>query len=408
MLISEEFQAKASVLFEPFKLRSLLLKNRIVLSPMATYGAEEGLTNDLHLVHYGRFALGGAGLIIVENTAVTRDGRITYGCPGLWSDEQLTNLRRIVDFVHANGSAIGIQLCHSGRKGASQRPWHGGKPLGDHDTAHGEPSWPIRAPSSEPFDVGWPAPRALTLEEIDQLVDAFRKATIRARTAGFDLVEMHCAHGYLLHSFLSPLANHREDEYGGSIENRMRFPLRVAEAMRSEWPDGKPVIARISSVDGIDIGWSLEDSVLYAKALRDRGFDAIDCSSGGMILPKGHSLVSRIPGFQVPFARRIKREVGIPTVAVGLIRNGQQAEAVLEAGDADLIAIGREMLFNPNWAAHAALDLMGDVGWEVWQERYGWWLARRAKQQGDRYGRADAAYSKRESTSPSVSILRPA
>ena len=259
MLISGEFQAKASVLFEPFKLRSLLLKNRIVLSPMATYGAEEGLTNDLHLVHYGQFALGGVGLIIVENTAVTRDGRITYGCPGLWSDEQLTNLRRIVDFVHANGAAIGIQLCHSGRKGASQRPWHGGKPLGDHDNAHGEPSWPIRAPSSEPFDVGWPAPRALTLEEIDQLVDAFRKATIRARTAGFDLVEMHCAHGYLLHSFLSPLANHREDEYGGSIENRMRFPLRVAEAMRSEWPDGKPVIARISSVDGIDIGWSLEE-----------------------------------------------------------------------------------------------------------------------------------------------------
>ncbi|GJD48359.1 NADPH dehydrogenase [Methylobacterium crusticola] len=375
------------LLFTPLALRGLALKNRIMLSPMAIYGARDGLTGDLHLIHYGRFALGGVGLIMVENTAVTEEGRITHGCPGLWRDEQAENLTRLTGFAHACGAAIGIQLSHCGRKGSSQRPWHGGAPLGEADAAREEHAWPIRAASAEPFDAGWPAPKALTLAEIDALVEDYRRATARARRAGFDVVEMHCAHGYLLHSFLSPLANARTDAYGGPLENRMRLPLRVAAAMRAEWPADRPVFARISSVDGVDIGWSLEDSVAFALALKGAGVDVVDCSSGGMKLPRGRSLVSRDRGFQVPFAARIRREAGIATVAVGLIRDPHHAEAVLAEGSADLIAVGREALFNPNWAVSAALALKGRGGWSSWQERYGWWLERRAVQQGDVHGR---------------------
>jgi 2,4-dienoyl-CoA reductase-like NADH-dependent reductase (Old Yellow Enzyme family) len=228
---------------------------------------------------------------------------------------------------------------------------------------------------------------AVAAAEIDALVEDYRAATVRARQVGFDVVEMHCAHGYLLHSFLSPLANKRDDQYGGSLENRMRLPLTIAEAMRSEWPNDKPMFTRISSVDGLDVGWSIEDSIVFSRELKRRGVDVIDCSSGGMKLPRGQQLVSRTPGFQVPFAARIRRELDVPTMAVGLIREPEEAEAILESGDADLIAIGREMLVNPNWAILAALSLKGEGGWETMPDCYGWWLARRARQQGDRYGR---------------------
>ena len=374
-------------LLEPFATRGLTLKNRIVVSSMATYGSHDGVTDDFLLVHLGRFALGGAGLVMTESMAVTRQGRITYGCSGLWSDAQLPNLRRIVDFLHRYDCAAGVQLNHSGRKGSAQRPWHGGGPLTDADQeTRRETAWPIMSSTAEPFDAGWPQPRAFSAAEIDALVEDYRAATVRAREAGFDVMELHCAHGYLLHSFLSPLANTRDDAFGGNLENRMRLPLRMAEAMRAEWPDEKPLFARISSVDGVDIGWSMEDSIVFSRELMARGVDVIDCSSGGMKLPRGQQLVSRAPGFQVPFAARIRRELSVPTMAVGLIREPGEAEAILESGDADLIAIGREMLVDPNWPIFAALSLKGERGWDAMPECYGWWLERRARQQGDRYG----------------------
>ena len=380
-------EVELPLLFQPFKLRSMHLKNRVMLSPMGTFSANDGLLTESQIVHYGRFALGGVGLMMVENTSVSPLGRITPGCPGLWSEDQAKQLKRIVDLGHSHGTAVGVQLCHGGRKGSSQRPWHGGGPLGQVDVdERGEEKWEARAPSDNAFDEGWPAPREMTHADIDELVEDFRSATARAIAAGCDTVEMHCAHGYLLHNFLSPLANTRTDEYGGDLAGRMRAPLRIAEAMRSVTPEDKPLMARLSSVDGVDIGWSIEDSVAFSAELRARGFDMIDCSSGGNKLPRGKSLVARTPGFQVEFANRIRNALDFPTVAVGLIRSGTQAEEILQAGKADLIAIGREMLLNPNWVGQAALELMGEAGWSLWEERYGWWLRRWAAQQGDTYG----------------------
>lgn len=368
-------------LFEPLSLRSLTLKNRIVVSPMSMYAALEGAADDVHLVHLGRFAMGGAGLALMEAAAVSRNGRITHGCLGIWLDTHVRALGRVVEFLHHFGCAAGIQIGHSGPKGSAQRPWHGGAPLGPEDAARcGEEGWPVISSSPVPLDEGWPTPVPLAETDMDALVLDYRNAARRAREAGFDTVEIHCAHGYLLHAFLSPLVNRRNDRYGGALENRMRLPLRVAEAVRAEWPDSKPVLVRISAVDGVDVGWSIEDSVTFAGELADRGIDAIDCSSGGVKLPRDKVLPSRIPGFQVPFSARIRREAKIPTIAVGLIREPRQAEDVLRAGDADLIALGRELLVNPNWAAQAALSLRGVDGWKEWPDRFRWWLERRDRQ----------------------------
>jgi 2,4-dienoyl-CoA reductase-like NADH-dependent reductase (Old Yellow Enzyme family) len=368
-------------LFEPLTLRAITLKNRIVVSPMSMYSSNEGFSDDLHLAHLGRFALGGAGLVIMEASAVSRDGRITHGCNGIWLDAHVPNLRRITDFLHRFGSVAGIQLGHSGPKGAAQRPWHGNGPLGPGDAAQRrEYPWTTAAASSVPFDAGWATPRSLAEAGMDDLVLDYRSAARRAREAGFDLIELHCAHGYLLHSFLSPLLNQRDDRYGGSVENRMRLPLRIAEAVRAEWPEDRPLFARISAVDGIGVGWSIEESVVFTKALAARGIDAIACSSGGAKLPRGQALGSRDRGFQVPFAAHIRQATGVPTIAVGMILEPRQAEDVLRAGDADLIALGREMLFNPNWAAQAAVTLRQGAGWKEWPDQYGWWLERRARQ----------------------------
>ena len=368
-------------LFQPLRLRGITMKNRVVVSPMSMYASHEGFSDEFHLVHLGRFALGGAGLVIVEATAVSRDGRITHGCNGIWLDAHVSNLRKITDFLHRFGSVAGIQLGHSGPKGAAQRPWHGNGPLGPGDAARRrEYPWPVVSSSPLPFDEGWATPRALAEADIDELLRDYRGAARRAREAGFDVIELHCAHGYLLHAFLSPLLNKRDDQYGGSLENRMRLPLRIAEAVRAEWPDDRPLFVRISAVDGVGVGWSIEDSVVFAKALAARGVDAIACSSGGAKLPRGQALVAREHGFQVPFAAHIRRATGVPTFAVGLILEPQQAEDVLRAGDADLVALGREMLFNPNWAAQAALTLRRDTGWKEWPDQYAWWLERRARQ----------------------------
>jgi 2,4-dienoyl-CoA reductase-like NADH-dependent reductase (Old Yellow Enzyme family) len=368
------------LLFQSIALRGLTLKNRVMVSPMSMYSAADGFADDFHLVHAGRFALGGAGLVILEAAYAEREARITPGCLGLWDDAHIPPLRRIAEFLHRFGAAAGIQLGHSGWKGAVRRPWHGGEPLNAEDrAARDESAWPIVSPSAIPFDARSAVPHALTANDLNRLIDTFVAAAQRADAAGFDVLELHCAHGYLLHAFLSPLSNRRTDDYGGSLDNRMRFPLRVVEALRRVWPDDKPLFVRISAVDGVGAGWSIEDSVVLVKALRARGVDAVDCSSGGMKLAREQQLLAREPGFQVPFAGRIRREAGVPTVAVGLIRDAAQAQSILAAGDADLVALAREMLFNPNWAAQAAVDLIPEAGWREWPEPFAWWLERRAR-----------------------------
>jgi 2,4-dienoyl-CoA reductase-like NADH-dependent reductase (Old Yellow Enzyme family) len=368
------------LLLQPLTLRGLELSNRIVVSPMATYSAENGIPSDFHLVHLGRFALGGAGLVMTEATAVTEQGKITPGCLGLWRDEQIEPFRRLTDFLHAHGAAAGIQLGHSGAKGAGQRPWHGYGPLGEADrTARGEEPWALVAADGEAFDAGFQVPAALDEAGMEALIADYCAAARRAEAAGFDVLELHCAHGYLLHGFLSPLGNRREDDYGGSLENRMRFPRRVAQALRQVWPADRPLFVRVSAVDGVDYGWSLADSVEFARALKAVGVDLVDCSTGGMRVPRDRSVPARAPGFQVPFASGIRTEAGIATMAVGLIRDPAQAEAILQAGAADLIALGREMLFDPNWAAKATVALTGEAGWSAWPQAFGWWLQRRAR-----------------------------
>lgn len=385
-LADVEKNAAVPLLMSPLRLRDLELKGRVMISPMCTYSAANGMMDDFHLVHLGRFALGGAALVMVEATAVSRIGRITRGCVGLWDDAQIAPLKRVADFLHRFGAAAGIQLSHAGFKGSSQRPWEGGIGLTAKDAdARGDEPWEPMGVTSAPFDEGWPPPAAMTLADIRTVVGEFEAAARRADAAGVDVIELHCAHGYLLHSFLSPIANTRDDAYGGDMEGRMRFPLEIAGAVRDAWPAGKPLLVRISSVDGIDVGWSIEDSITFCRRLRGLGVDAIDCSSGGMKLPSQQSFVWRGPGFHVPFAERVRREAGIPTVAVGLITEPAQAEAVLEEGKADLIAIAREALFDPNWALKAELDLAGAPAWSRWAEQFGWWLLRRSRQRRDVY-----------------------
>lgn len=347
---------------------------------MAMYSSHDGFADDFHLVHLGRFALGGAGLIFIEATAITAQGRITPGCNGLWLDAQVPQLKRITDFLHRFGSAAGMQLAHSGWKGSTRRPWHGGTRLDEEDAKlRGERAWPIVSVGDESFDGLAPGPTALTEGDLVALLDQYRAATRRVIAAGFDVLEIHAAHGYLLHSFLSPISNKHDDRYGGSIEGRMRFPLSVVEAVRAEWPADTPLFVRISAVDGVEVGWTIEDSVTFARALAARGVDLVDCSTGGMKLPRDKNLVARTPGFQVPFAARIRKEAQIATMAVGLILEPKQAETILEAGEADLVAFAREMLANPNFAAQAALELEGSSGWDLWSDRYRYWLERRAK-----------------------------
>jgi 2,4-dienoyl-CoA reductase-like NADH-dependent reductase (Old Yellow Enzyme family) len=366
-------------LFQPLTLRKITSNNHIVISPMCQYSAIDGVANDWHLVHLGKFAQGGAGIVMVEATAVTAEGRITHGDVGLWNDAQQAPLARIASFLRANGAVPAIQLAHAGRKASMQRPWFGNAALTDADRARGDLPWRIVAPSAIPMDDGWLMPHALDGAELKALREAWRAATLRAAEAGFDLLEIHCAHGYLLHEFLSPLSNTREDAYGGGRDGRMRFPLEVIETVRAAWPNERPISVRVSAVDGIDGGVTIEDSVAFAREAKVRGADVIDCSSGGLM---GSATAARIPrgyGFQVPFADMIRREADIATMAVGLILHPQQAEDVLANGHADLIGIGREALFDPNWPLHARLALSDGDGevFGAWPQQYGWWLERR-------------------------------
>jgi 2,4-dienoyl-CoA reductase-like NADH-dependent reductase (Old Yellow Enzyme family) len=371
-----------SRLFERVRLRGLELGNRIVISPMCQYSAKDGFTTDYHLVHYGRFALGGAGLVIIEASAVAPEGRITHGDVGLWSDDHIEGLARIAAFMKAHGAAAGVQIAHAGRKASTQRPWFGNGPL-DEDFARGDRPWDVVAPSAVAMSEGWLMPKALSRQEIAQLIADFVMAARRADRAGFDMIELHAAHGYLLHSFLSPLSNQRDDEYGGDRARRMRLPLEIATAIREAFPADKPISVRVSSVDGLDGGLTLDDTVAFAMALKERGIDVIDCSSGGLGGSATNARITRDYGFQVGFAEHVKREAGIPTMAVGLVVDPRQAEAIVAEGRADLVAIGREALADPNWPLHAEAALGAAEAarpFESWPLQSGWWLERRARE----------------------------
>jgi len=370
---------EVAALLTPLRLRGVELRNRIVVSPMQMYATRQAAPGPFHLVHLGRFALGGAALVCVEATAVAPEGRSTLHDLGLWSEEQADAFKPITAFLRAHGCASAIQLQHAGRKASSQAPWDGFGPLGAQDAVRGESPWTAWGPTAAGWSEAYPPTHPIDTADVDYLIGRYRRAAGLALRAGFDAIEIHAAHGYLLHSFLSPLANTRSDEFGGSLDGRMKFPLAVARALREAWPEERPLLFRMSCVDGESIGWSLEDSIALARRLRAIGVDAIDCSSGGMSLPSPSKLVARRPGFQVPFARAIREGAGLPTVAVGLIRTAAQANAIVEEGAADLVAIAREALWNPNFAAQAAQELGADPKWRSWPRQFGWWLERRAR-----------------------------
>ena len=338
-------------LFDDLTIRSVTLRNRIGVSPMCQYSCEErdGLATDWHLVHLGARAAGGAGLVIAEATAVESRGRISPQDLGIWSDHHVEPLARVAKFIEAQGSVAGIQLAHAGRKASTHRPWAGGG-----DVPDGDGGWPVIGPSRVPFDERSRAPQAMSSQDIAAVVGAFAAAVRRSLAAGFRWVELHAAHGYLLHSFLSPLSNRRTDQYGGSFENRTRIVMEVTRAARRAWPEELPLAVRLSCTDWAEGGWTVEESVQLARRLRDEGVDLIDCSSGGLV---PHAKVSVGAGYQVPFAEAIKRQAGIATAAVGMITQPMQADQIVRNGQADLVLLAREMLRDPNWPARAAKEL---------------------------------------------------
>jgi 2,4-dienoyl-CoA reductase-like NADH-dependent reductase (Old Yellow Enzyme family) len=349
-------------LFEPLTLRGVTMRNRIGVSPMCQYSSTDGFASDWHVVHLGSRAIGGAGLVMTEATAVTPDGRISPHDLGIYRDGHVETLARITRFLDEHGAVPGIQLTHAGRKASTDAPWRGGAPL-----SVDEGGWtPIVAPSAIPFGSRSPTPVALDQGGIRDIVVAFRTAAQRALDAGFRVIELHGAHGYLLHEFLSPLANQRTDNHGGSFENRVRLFVEVVEAVRSVWPERLPLLARFSGTDWVEGGWDVEQSVELARMLRPLGVDLIDCSSGGIVpgvkIPVG-------PGYQVALAERIRRESGVPTAAVGLITTARQADAILRAGSADLVLLARKLLRDPYWPLYAARELDVEVEWPVQYQR---------------------------------------
>jgi 2,4-dienoyl-CoA reductase-like NADH-dependent reductase (Old Yellow Enzyme family) len=351
-----------SNLFQPITFRGVTLKNRIVVSPMCQYSSVDGMADDWHLVHLGSRAVGGAGLLFVEATAVTAEGRITPGDMGIWDDRHIEPLARIASFIHRMGGVAGIQLAHAGRKASCLVPWQGGGRLKTPE----EGGWEVVAPSAIPFREDDPLPRALDLAGIQEIVAAFTAAARRAMRAGFRVIEIHSAHGYLLHSFLSPLSNKRTDAYGGSLESRMRMLLQVAKALRETIPEEMPLFTRISSTDWVEGGWDVDQSIVLARALKPAGVDLIDCSSGGVV---PGAVIPLAPGYQVRFAAAIREQAAIPTGAVGLITEPDQAESIIKSGQADLVFLAREMLREPYWALKAGRALGQEQKWPVQYER---------------------------------------
>jgi 2,4-dienoyl-CoA reductase-like NADH-dependent reductase (Old Yellow Enzyme family) len=345
------------MLFDRLEIRSIRFKNRIAISPMCQYSSVDGFANDWHLVHLGSRATGGAALVIQEATAVTKRGRISPDDMGLWKDEQIEPLQRITAFIKKQGSVPGIQLAHAGRKASMNSSWKGGKRVEESDGG-----WIAQAPSALPFNEEYPFPEAMPKEDIIQVIKDFKSSAIRALKAGFEVIEIHGAHGYLIHSFLSPLSNHRTDEYGGSFENRTRFVREIISNIRSIWPERLPLFLRISSTDYLPDGWDLTSSVRLSVLVKHLDVDLIDCSSGGLIpnvrIPLG-------PGYQVPFAETIRKETGILTGAVGLITTAAQANEIIVTGKADMILIARESLRNPHFPLTAAKELGKDIEWPV-------------------------------------------
>lgn len=365
-------------LFEPMEIRGVTLRNRIVLSPMAQYSAVDGFITDWHFAHFAKFALGGAGCVFTEATKVERRGLGTVGDMGIWKDEHVPPLRRLAAFLKEAGATPAMQLNHAGRKAGTLKPWDGFGPLDRSVPVEGEEHWEVIGPSAVEYLEGWPLPRVMTKADIAEVKENWVRAARRADEAGFEILEIHGAHGYLIHEFLSPASNKRTDEYGGTLRNRMRFALEVTEAVRRVWPEDKPLFFRVSAVD--EGGWTLDDTVALARELKALGVDVMDCSASGIAIrsPTASRIAPRL-GFQVPYAERVRKDTGIKTMAVGLIVHPQQAEEILANGQADLVAIGRELLYEPFWPAHAARALGYDKRFQSLPVQYGWWLDRRQK-----------------------------
>ena len=369
-----------SVLFSPFTLRDITFKNRIAVSPMSQYRARDGEANDWHLVHLGRFALGGAGLVFVEATAVEKDGRRTHGDLGLWSDTQIEHLRPVTRFLACEGAVSGIQLGHAGRKASERRPWHGETPVDAEDVSErNEAPWTAIAPSPIPYSEGWPEPAEMSDRDIHRVIGSFGEAARRSHEAGFKVLEVYAAHGFLIHQFLSPISNRRIDRWGGNGENRRRFAVQVARSIRRNWPDGLPLVFRLSATDWLDGGIEVDDAIETAKALAAEGVDLIDCSSGGIGGKERPRRMKIEQGFQTPFAARIREEADVATMTVGYLWDAQFCEHALAAGKCDMMALARELLDDPNWPLHAARELDVDNNHDAWPVEAGWWLRKRAR-----------------------------
>ena len=350
-----------SILFSPLTLRDITFRNRVFVSPMCQYSSDEGMPSAWHLVHLGSRAVGGAACVIQEASAVLPEGRITPSDAGIWNDEQASAYAPIAQFIKSQGAVPAIQLAHAGRKASVSAPWDGNKSLGAE-----EGGWPIRAPSAVAFDEHSTCPKSMDEKEISNLVEAFVKASERSLKAGFDIVEIHAAHGYLLHEFLSPLSNQRQDLYGGSLENRMRLPLKVVAAVRAFWPQTLPIFVRISASDWVEGGWDIKQSVIFSAKCKELGVDLIDASSGGLV---PYAKIPAIANYQVPFAQAIKEQAKIATGAVGMITEAEQAEQIIERGEADVVLLARELLRDPYWPLHAAHKLGEECVWPKQYER---------------------------------------
>jgi 2,4-dienoyl-CoA reductase-like NADH-dependent reductase (Old Yellow Enzyme family) len=362
--------SRAPHLFSTFELRGRTLSNRIVLSPMCQYSALDGAPTRWHQDHHALYALGGVGLGIVEATAVEARGRLSHGCTGLWDDAHVAPMKALSNIYHRHGKLAGVQLAHSGRKGSCSRSWDGDAPLGPEDLDRGDQAWQTIAPTALAIDSSWPIPHELNLTEIARVVEAWGQAARRAHEADFDVIEIHGAHGYLIHQFLSPIANRRTDRYGGSQANRIRFAVEVTESVRAHWPAEKPLFFRVSAVDGVSGGWDMSDTIVLAKALKQAGVDLIDCSSGAILDWIDPQIVSVGLGYQVRYAEQVRVAADIPTMAVGLIVQARQAEAIIRDGKCDLVALGRTLLSDPFWPLNAAQTLGADPEFNLWPRQY--------------------------------------
>ena len=362
-------------LFSSFKIKSKSFRNRIVLSPMCQYKAKDGVISDWHFQHYSRFAFSGLGAAFVEATGVSPEGRIGHGCTGIWSDSHVEGLSKVAKIFNEYNCLSGIQLAHAGRKASYLRPWDGASPITENDKV--EPAWQTIGPSAIPINNSSPVPKEMTVEDINKVREDFKKAAQRADKAGFDIIEIHGAHGYLLHSFFSPLSNQRNDQYGGSFENRIRFALEIIDDIKSVWPDNKPLFYRLSSIDAPGQGANLEDNIMLAKSLKSVGVDVIDCSSGGITGSPVLTKSKIIPGFQVPYSEKIKKDAEISSMAVGAIISADQANEIISNKRADLVAMGRELLADTQWVYKAATYFNLENAKDYLPDSYSFYLSRR-------------------------------